>query len=88
MGKPYVEHRDGGCVLPGCNQQRWLHIHHIRHWENGGPTESPNLCALCPMHHRLLHAGLVTIDGDPSVPFGLMVRDRLGRVLRPPPPTG
>ena len=85
--RAFVEHRDGGCVVPGCAQRRWLHIHHIQHWEDGGPTESPNLCALCPTHHRVLHAGLLTITGDPNIPFGLVIRDRHGRELRPPPPT-
>jgi hypothetical protein len=85
--RAFVEHRDGGCVVPGCAQRRWLHIHHLQHWEDGGRTESANLCALCPLHHRLHHAGLLMIDGDPSVPFGLVIRDRTGRVLRLPPPT-
>ncbi|HEY2813777.1 MAG TPA: DUF222 domain-containing protein [Acidimicrobiales bacterium] len=84
--RAFVEHRDGGCVVPGCAQQRWLHIHHLEHWEHGGRTESPNLCALCPRHHRLLHAGELHIDGDPSTPFGLTFRDRHGRPFRPPPP--
>ena len=85
--RAFVEHRDGGCVVPGCNQKRWLHIHHIEFWEDGGRTESCNLCALCPRHHRMLHAGLLTIDGDPDTPFALVCRDATGRELRPVPPT-
>jgi hypothetical protein len=81
-----VEHRDGGCVVPGCAQRRWLHIHHLVHCEDGGPTESSNLCALCPLHHRLHHAGRLNIEGNPDVPFGLVIRDHTGRQLRPPPP--
>jgi hypothetical protein len=64
--RAFVEQRDGGCVVPGCLQRRWLHIHHIVHWEDGGPTETPNLCALCPLHHRMHHLGLLVIEGDPS----------------------
>ena len=75
--RAFVEHRDGGCVVPGCAQRRWLHIHHSHHWEDGGPTESANLCALCPLHHPLLHAGLLSIEASPDHPWG----------LRPPPPT-
>jgi hypothetical protein len=84
--RAFVEHRDGGCMVPGCTQRRWLHIHHIRHWEDGGPTESCNLCALCPFHHRQLHAGQLSIEGNPDVPRGLIVRDAHGRELRRPAP--
>ncbi|MCA1822493.1 MAG: HNH endonuclease, partial [Pseudonocardia sp.] len=38
-----VEDRDAGCRVPGCERSRWLHVHHIRHWEDGGPTDTPNL---------------------------------------------
>jgi hypothetical protein len=51
-----VEHRDGACRVPGCDRHRRLQIHHIRHWQDGGPTDSRNLVALCPFHHRL-HRG-------------------------------
>ena len=82
-----IEHRDSGCVVPGCTQRRWLHIHHIRHWHDGGHTESSNLCALCPTHHRLHHTGLLTIEGNPDTPLGLTIRDARNQQLKPPPPT-
>ncbi|MEY2588606.1 MAG: hypothetical protein QOJ67_590 [Acidimicrobiaceae bacterium] len=82
----FIEHRDGGCRAPGCTQKRWLHIHHIVHWEDGGPTASPNLCALCPHHHRLHHHGQLGITGDPSTPTGLTFTDEHGRVIAPIPP--
>ena len=81
-----VERRDGGCRVPGCDHIRWLHIHHIRHWTRGGRTDPDNLCALCPMHHRMVHAGLLTIDGDPTHPDGLSFTDHHGRRLQPVPP--
>ncbi|MDT0488548.1 HNH endonuclease signature motif containing protein, partial [Streptomyces doebereineriae] len=34
-----LEHRDRCCVVPGCGATRGLHAHHVRHWEDGGPTE-------------------------------------------------
>lgn len=37
-----IEHRDGGCVVPGCAQIRWLRIHHVVHWEDGGCTDPAN----------------------------------------------
>jgi hypothetical protein len=84
--RAFVEHRDGGCVVPGCTRRRWLHIHHIRHWEHGGRTESSNLCALCQVHHRLVHAGELSIEGNPDPRFGFVIRDRYGQELRPRPP--
>jgi hypothetical protein len=33
------------------------------------------------------HAGLLTIEGNPNVAFGLIIRDHRGRVLRPSHPT-
>ncbi|MGH9288507.1 MAG: DUF222 domain-containing protein [Acidimicrobiales bacterium] len=85
-----VEHRDGGCRVPGCDYSRWLHVHHIQHWSKGGPTDPQNLCALCPVHHRMVHLGLLTIEGDPADPSGLTFTDHRGRRLepaRPRPPT-
>jgi hypothetical protein len=39
----YLEHRDGGCAHPLCGRRRWVHQHHIVHWEDGGPTIPSNL---------------------------------------------
>ncbi|RAV09445.1 hypothetical protein DQP57_15030 [Mycobacterium colombiense] len=75
-----LEHRDRSCVVPGCGATRGLHAHHIRHWEDGGPTELANLVLLCPYHHRLHHRGVITITGPAHA---LVVRDDAGRVLSP-----
>ncbi|KAA0102404.1 HNH endonuclease [Mycolicibacterium sp. P1-18] len=75
-----LEHRDRCCVVPGCGATRGLHAHHIRHWEDGGPTELDNLVLLCPFHHRLHHSGGITITG----PAGhLVVTDADGEPLNP-----
>jgi len=58
-----LEHRDRACVVPGCGATRGLHAHHIRHWEDGGPTELTNLVLVCPYHHRLHHRGEITLTG-------------------------
>ncbi|MGH9263943.1 MAG: DUF222 domain-containing protein [Acidimicrobiales bacterium] len=42
-----IEERDRGCRVPGCDRSRWLHVHHITHWEDGGATDTANLIALC-----------------------------------------
>jgi hypothetical protein len=85
-----VEERDGGCRGPGCSNDKWLQIHHIKHWEDGGPTDTPNLVALCSVCHRRHHLGLLRISGDADDPDGLTFTDSRGRVLdkagKPVPP--
>ncbi len=85
-----VEERDGACRVPGCDRSRWLQIHHVTHWEDGGPTDTANLVALCARHHRLHHRGELGITGDADDPEGLVFTDARGRRLtscgRPAPP--
>ena len=82
-----LEHRDRGCVVPGCGATRGLQAHHIRHWEDGGPTEPANLVLLCPYHHRLHHRGLLSVAGTAD---DLTIRDSDGHrmyaaaLARPP----
>ncbi|OBH14460.1 HNH endonuclease signature motif containing protein [Mycobacterium sp. E1747] len=75
-----LERRHPTCAVPGCGATRGLHVHHIRHWEDGGPTELANLVLVCPYHHRSHHRGAITIAGPASAPT---VIDNAGRVLRP-----
>jgi hypothetical protein len=91
--------RDQGCSVWGCSQTHILEVHHIIHWEDGGPTDTWNLIALCPHHHRLHHKGALGITGnadDGTVVF----TDHNGNLLTPsgakpeppgappPPPSG
>ncbi|WP_156690011.1 HNH endonuclease signature motif containing protein, partial [Mycobacterium sp. Marseille-P9652] len=73
-----LEHRHPTCAVPGCGATRGLHAHHLKHWEDGGPTELTNLILLCPYHHRLHHRGELTISGTPDA---LVVTDSDGEVL-------
>ena len=73
-----LEHRHPTCAVPGCGATRGLHAHHIRHWEDGGPTELDNLVLVCPYHHRLHHRGVITITGPAHQ---LVVTDSDGDVL-------
>ena len=73
-----LEHRHPACAVPGCGATRGLHAHHIRHWEDGGPTELANLVLVCPFHHRAHHRGLITITGPAD---DLEVTDTEGRRL-------
>ncbi|ETZ28795.1 HNH endonuclease family protein [Mycobacterium intracellulare MIN_052511_1280] len=75
-----LEHRDNTCAIPGCGATRGLHAHHIRHWEDGGPTELSNLVLVCPYHHRLHHRGEITISGPAHA---LVVTDDDGQILSP-----
>jgi len=90
-----VEHRDGGCAVPGCGRTWGTQLHHIWHWEDGGPTDLSNLLTLCARHHRQHHLGLLGITGCPDRVLGaepLRFTDRYGRPLpsvgapRPPDP--
>jgi hypothetical protein len=85
-----IEERDRGCRVPGCDRSRWLHIHHVTHWEDGGSTDTPNLLALCRRHHRLHHLGHLGIQGNADDPDGVVFTDHRGYRLdgcgRPVPP--
>jgi hypothetical protein len=52
------------CAYPGCHNHRFLHIHHIEHWSNGGETSVDNLMPLCTRHHPLVHEGRFRIEKD------------------------
>jgi len=79
----YLARRDQGCTHPLCHQRRWLHAHHIVHWTDHGPTIPTNLVLLCPHHHRALHHGHFSIDGDPETGT-LRFLDRYGQPIAPP----
>ena len=63
--------RDGGCAFPGCDRPpKWCVVHHIWHWEDGGPTSCANCVLLCGHHHRVVHHHgwdvRIEADGLPS----------------------
>ncbi|MGI9624123.1 MAG: DUF222 domain-containing protein [Acidimicrobiales bacterium] len=44
---------DNQCAHPNCDRPfDWCHIHHLSHWENGGPTNLDNLIPLCTRHRH------------------------------------
>lgn len=88
-----IEDRDRGCRVPGCDRSRWLHVHHIEHWENGGASDTANLLALCRRHHRWHHLGHLGISGNADDPDGVIFTDHrgyrlnsCGRPIRPRQP--
>lgn len=85
-----VENRDRRCRVPGCDRGRWLQVHHIVHWHDGGGSDTANLLCPCGAHHRAHHRGLLGISGDADRVDGVVFTDQRGRVLagsgRPAPP--
>ncbi|MDR0627177.1 MAG: HNH endonuclease [Bifidobacteriaceae bacterium] len=73
--------RDGGCCFPGCDRPPQVcQAHHVKPWQQGGPTALDNLCSLCPSHHRLIEPPR---DGDP--PWKLTLNDTGHWQFTPPP---
>lgn len=81
-----VEARDDGCRVPGC-RRRHVQLHHLHHWEDGGQTETDNLVALCPHHHRAHHRDRLQIVGTDADDSDGVTFTQHGRTLceRPPP---
>jgi len=80
-----VEDRDRGCRFPGCAATAHCECHHLIHWVDGGPTDTWNLCCLCPFHHDAHHGGEFTIAGNADDPGGLTFTTKSGFPIRPGP---
>lgn len=76
-----VERRDRGCRVPGCTADRFVEIHHIVHWLDGGLTDAWNLVSLCPRHHKLHHRGLLGIRGNADEFDSLEFTNADGRLI-------
>ena len=53
------------------------------HWTDKGPTIPANLLLLCPFHHRALHHGEFSIEGEPEAGT-VRFLDRFGQPIAPP----
>lgn len=62
----------GRCVVPGCRNFRFVDLHHHQPRAAGGPHTLENVMTLCTQHHRLVHEGVLAIEGSPK--RGLVVR--------------
>ena len=57
------------CVYPGCGARSGLHPHHIEFRSRFGTKtraerDAPsNQLAVCALHHRMLHAGVISVKG-------------------------
>ncbi|WP_235933603.1 HNH endonuclease signature motif containing protein [Corynebacterium qintianiae] len=54
----------GTCAMPGCTHTRFIEMHHVTEWSEGGPTDLDNLLPLCSACHSLVSEGLVRIIKD------------------------
>jgi hypothetical protein len=53
-----LDHRDKGCVFPGCGAPTWwCDAHHLLEWALGGQTSLENSGLLCERHHTQVHHG-------------------------------
>jgi hypothetical protein len=58
--------RDGGiCRFVACHR-RTCDVHHVHHYDKGGPTAVSNGILLCPRHHTAVHEGGFGITGEPN----------------------
>jgi len=64
-----------GCAWDGCDRPfDWCQMHHIKIWDELGPTDLDNLIPLGSEHHHSVHEGRWSISLDP---------DRHLTILRP-----
>ena len=60
----------GQCAAPGCTHSRFIEIHHIKEWSEGGMTDLENLLPLCSACHSLVTDGyLETVKDGSDVHF-------------------
>ena len=87
-----IDDRDRGCRFPACGSTHGIEAHHIRHWSEGGTTDTNDLVSLGTTHHDAHHRGEFTITGNPDLPHAtpgaLEFHHRGGWPIgyRPPPP--
>ncbi|AKK10411.1 HNH endonuclease signature motif containing protein [Corynebacterium uterequi] len=74
--KALVAQWSGVCATPGCGHSRWLEMHHIVDWAQGGPTDMWNLVVLCSACHTLVTNGQMRITIDDKDPSRLHFRAR------------
>ena len=73
--------RDKRCI--GCGAKAsWCQAHHIKHWQDGGPTDLDNMCLLCSRCHHKVHDQDWTVHKAPTGRYFL--RRPPKRIGRPP----
>lgn len=54
----------GTCAMPGCEHTKFIQVHHVHDWADGGATDLENLMPLCSSCHSLVTDDLVEIKAD------------------------
>ncbi|MGZ3722889.1 MAG: HNH endonuclease [Bdellovibrionales bacterium] len=49
-----------------CNEDRWIHYHHIVHVSKDGSNHPDNITTLCSFHHDLVHQVVFAMEGERS----------------------
>lgn len=64
------------CAFPGCDRPfAWCQLHHVIHWDDGGPTDIHLLVPQCVGHHRRHHQGVFRIHRRADGAFVFTRRD-------------
>ena len=75
------------CAIDNCDiPYHRTEIHHIKPWEQGGPTDLSNLLPVCSRHHHLIHTHQwhITLHPDRSI----TITDHNNQTItQTPPPT-
>lgn len=66
------------CVLPGCMASA-SHKHHVVYRSRGGAWDTKHIVSACPLHHRWIHDGLITLHGNPDKPQLMVELTAIGR---------
>jgi predicted HNH restriction endonuclease len=78
-----AKERDGfKCRI--CEFSEVIHVHHIHPQRRGGKHELSNLITLCPNHHAMVHAGMITPEqliAAIAAPLPAQAEMPLGRVI-------
>ena len=69
------------CRMPWCQRTRWLEVHHITPWSEGGGTDTETLISACDHCHDAIHRGDLHVHGTADEPDGLTFTDRDGNVI-------
>ena len=69
LRRTVMQRDDQRCRFPGCEAARFLDVHHVVHWIDGGRTDADNLLVLCGSHHRMLHRDEFVIVAEGSGQF-------------------
>jgi hypothetical protein len=73
------------CVVPGCQHNRFVDVHHLELRSEGGDHDPDRLVVLCAAHHRAVHEGKIRISGTVSsgLTFSHADGSQYGRAARP-----